>query len=70
MKTKLKFTTKSYYTPTPKSMRKIGDTLLLVSVCISSYFIENPKAMLISSVAGVFGKFLSNFFTDNDGTNN
>ena len=68
MKTKLKFTTKSYYTPTPKSMRKVGDTLLLVSLCISTYFIENPKAMLVSSVTGVIGKFLTNFFTDNGTT--
>jgi hypothetical protein len=65
MKVKLKFTRKSYYTPTPKKMRQIGDTLLLFSLCVSTYFIENPKAMLISSVSGALGKFLTNFFTDN-----
>jgi hypothetical protein len=64
----MKFSTKSYYTPTPKTMRKIGDTFLLFSLCISTYFIENPKAMMISSVTGVIGKFLSNFFTDNGTT--
>ena len=65
----MKISIKSYYKPTPKNMRKIGDTLLLVSTCISAYFIENPHAMLISSLSGVIGKFLTNFFTDNGPTN-
>lgn len=64
----MKVSIKSYYKPTPKNMRKIGDTFLLVSTCISAYFIENPKAMLISSISGVIGKFITNFFTDNGTT--
>ena len=65
----MKISTKSYYKPTPKNMRKIGDTLLLVSVCISTYFIENPRAMMISSITGVIGKFLTNFFETDGATN-
>jgi len=65
----MKVSLKSYYKPTPKKMRQIGDTLLLFSLCISTYFIENPKAMLISSISGAVGKFITNFFTENEPIN-
>lgn len=60
---------KSYYAPTSKKMRKLGDALLAVSTTIATYAIadEWSKGVQISALLlGVLGKFLSNFFTEDD----
>jgi hypothetical protein len=57
-----KFGLKSYYKPTPTKLRKIGDALLVASVLVSTQYPDNPKAILISSITGIVGKFLTNLF--------
>lgn len=59
---------KSYFKPTPKRFRVLGDSLASASVMISSYAILNDmKSVAILVLAsGWLGKFLTNFFTDTD----
>jgi hypothetical protein len=57
-----KFSIGGYYKPTPTKWRKVGDVLLASSVVLSTQFPENPKMILISSIAGVLGKFITNCF--------
>ena len=57
-----KFSLGGFYKPTPTKWRKVGDVLLAGSVVISTQFPDNPKMILISSVAGVVGKFITNMF--------
>lgn len=59
-----KFGLKSFYKPTPTKLRKIGDALLIASVLVSTQFPADPKAILISSITGIAGKFLTNLFHD------
>jgi hypothetical protein len=61
-----KFTVKSYWAPTPKKARKIGDALLgIFSVTSMSSMIMDHKGLSIASlVIGVVGKVLSNFFAE------
>ena len=61
-----KFTVKSYWAPTPKKARKIGDALLGVfSVTSMSSMIMDHKGLSVASlVIGVVGKVLSNFFAE------
>jgi hypothetical protein len=63
---KTTFTVKSYWAPTPKKARKIGDALLGVfSVTSMSSMIMDHKGLSIASlVIGVVGKVLSNFFAE------
>lgn len=63
---KTKFTLKSYWAPTPKKLRKLGDALLGVFTLTSmSSMITDHKALAITSlVIGVLGKVLSNFFSE------
>ena len=75
--TKFKKITSSYWKPTPKKWRKIGDTLLAVSSVLAIgglWQFDNLKdvftpfeikAMILSSIVfGVVGKFLTNFFKE------
>lgn len=57
-----------YYSPTPKKWRKLGDSLLAVSTMVTTYAIaEEMKTLsLIALGIGVIGKFLTNFFTEDD----
>jgi hypothetical protein len=57
---------KSFYNPTPKKWRRLGDALLGVSTTITSFSIYNDmKEIAIAALLlGVVGKFLSNFFTE------
>jgi hypothetical protein len=57
-----------YYSPTPKKWRKLGDSLLAVSTMVTTYAIaEDMKTFsLIALGIGVVGKFLTNFFTEDD----
>lgn len=55
-----------YNKPTPKKWRKLGDALLAVSATITTYAIaDDMKVLAITSVIlGCVGKFLTNFFSD------
>jgi len=57
---------KNYYAPTPKKWRKIGDTLLALSLYAQGQqiFTENTKLMTGIAIVGLVGKFLTNFFTE------
>jgi hypothetical protein len=57
-----KFSIGGFYKPTPTKWRKVGDVLLAGSVVISTQFPDNPKMILVSSIAGVVGKFITNLF--------
>ena len=70
---------KHYWKPTPKKWRKLGDSLLAVATVIaiggiwqydSLKEIFTPmelKVMIVSSIIfGVVGKFLTNFFKEDD----
>ena len=60
---------KKYFSPTPKGMRILGDSLLAVSAMVSAhqYAQGNETIMLVSMVSGVVGKFLTNFADDRIG---
>ena len=61
-----------YLAPTPKKMRKLGDALLAVSTTITTYAIADDwsKWIQISALMmGVVGKFLTNFFTEDEPNN-
>lgn len=66
MKPETKLAFKGYYTPTPMLFRKLGDALLGVSAMVQTYaIVEEMKWLNITFLfVGVFGKFLSNFFTE------
>jgi hypothetical protein len=59
---------KNYYKPTPKKWRKIGDALLAVALyaqtqeALSGY----SHMMQVISIIGLVGKFLTNFFSEDD----
>jgi hypothetical protein len=70
---------KDYYKPTPKKWRKIGDAFLAVSSVLAIgglwqfdnlkdiFTAFEIKAMIITSVSlGAIGKFLTNFFIEDD----
>lgn len=64
---KLKSPGKSYWSPTPIKMRKLGDALLGVSTTITTYAIADDWAKWIQITAlllGAGGKFLTNFFSE------
>jgi len=60
---------KRYFAPTPKNMRILGDTLLAVSTMLMTHQLAagNQTIGIISMVAGVVGKFLTNFTKDRIG---
>lgn len=57
-----------YYKPTPKNWRRLGDTLLGISTTITGFTIYNDERniAMIALICGVLGKFLTNFFVDNN----
>ena len=59
---------KNYYKPTPVKWRKLGDALLAVSVTITGFAVyENVQWVALTAlITGVIGKFLTNFFKDDD----
>lgn len=59
---------KKYYAPTPKKWRKIGDTLLAVSLYAQGQqaFIGSTKLLTGIAIVGLVGKFLTNFFTEDE----
>jgi hypothetical protein len=61
---------KSYFKPTPKRFRVLGDSLASASVMVTSYAIVNDmkSVALFVLASGWIGKFLTNFFTDESET--
>jgi len=59
---------KNYYKPTPAKWRKLGDALLAVSVAITGFAMyENVQWVALTAlITGVIGKFLTNFFKDDN----
>ena len=70
---------KNYWNPTPKKWRKLGDALLAVATIIAIggiwqydslkeiFTTKELKIMIVSSIiSGVLGKFLTNFFKEDD----
>lgn len=57
-----------YYSPTPVKWRKLGDALLGVSTTITGFSIYNDmkEVAIAALVLGSIGKFLSNFFTEEE----
>ena len=57
---------KNYWSPTPKKMRKLGDALLAVSMYAQTQqmFTGQNEWLTVLSVAGLVGKFLTNFFAE------
>ena len=79
MKKKINGLMCSYWKPTPKKWRRLGDSLLAVATVIAIggiwqydslkeiFTTGELKFMIISSIAsGVLGKFLTNFFKEED----
>jgi hypothetical protein len=75
--TKFKKITSSYWKPTPKKWRRIGDSLLAVASVLAIgglwqfdnlkdiFTLFEIKVMIVSSIMlGVVGKFLTNFFKE------
>lgn len=66
MTRQIKFGVKEYFKPTPKRIRIFGDSLAAASVFVSGLAIVSgyEKIAIGIGVAGWLGKFISNFFTD------
>jgi hypothetical protein len=73
----------NYYKPTPKKWRKIGDAILATATFVTAgglieyeklkeiFTPEQLKIMIGCAFAlGVAGKFLTNFFKEEDSNNN
>ena len=63
---KTTFSMRSYWAPTPKKARKIGDALLGVFsvTSMSTMIMDNKNLSIASLIIGVVGKVLSNFFSE------
>ena len=66
VKKKTKLSVKSYWAPTPKKMRKIGDALLGVFsiTSVSSIMMDDKTLAVVTLIIGVLGKILTNFFQE------
>ncbi len=64
----MKFGWSHYFAPTPKRLRVLGDSLAAAGTFGATIVILNghPIAGTIIMVIGVIGKFISNFFTDEE----
>lgn len=70
--TKYKLRLKSYFAPTPKLFRMIGDTLLSTGSIVTGYQIvyDQKTLALISLTLTILGKFITNLASlDVDETN-
>lgn len=65
----IKIQPKNYWAPTPKFYRALGDTLLSISTLATTYSVLNDDKLIALAClfTGVLGKFLTNFFTSEDG---
>jgi hypothetical protein len=68
----MKLTLKSYFKPTPKLFRVIGDTLLTIGTMITSYqIISDEKTLaIISLIIMIVGKFTTNLASLDEGEGN
>ena len=57
---------KGYFKPTPKRFRVLGDSIAAASLFIAGLNLDNPKLMMISGVCGAVGKFVTNFFAEDE----
>ena len=66
MERKVKFGYKYYFKPTPKRLRIFGDSLAAGSLFVAGLAIVNgyEKIAIGVAIAGWVGKFISNFFND------
>ena len=57
-----------YFKPTPKKWRKLGDALLAVSTTATTYAIASDHKWIAIAclIIGSVGKFLTNFFTEDE----
>lgn len=64
----MKFGWKHYFAPTPKRLRIFGDSLAAAGTFGAGIVVLNghPVAGTIIMVVAVLGKFISNFFTDEE----
>lgn len=64
----MKFGFKHYFSPTPKRLRILGDSLAAAGTFGAGIVVLNghPVAGTIVMCIAVIGKFISNFFTDGD----
>ena len=64
----MKFGWKSYFAPTTKRFRILGDSLAAAGTFGAGIVVLNghPVAGTIVMVVAILGKFISNFFTDGD----
>jgi Na+-transporting methylmalonyl-CoA/oxaloacetate decarboxylase gamma subunit len=67
----MKFGLKEYFKPTPKRIRIFGDSLAATGTFGAAIVILNGSPVLgtIIMVVAVIGKFISNFFTEEDANN-
>lgn len=66
----LKFGWKHYFKPTPKRIRIFGDSLAVAGTFGASIAVLNgaPLVGTIIIIASVIGKFISNFFSEEETT--
>lgn len=64
----MKFGLKSYFSPTPKRLRVLGDSLAAAGTLGASISVLNghPVAGTVIMIVAVSGKFISNFFSDEE----
>jgi hypothetical protein len=57
-----------YFKPTPTNLRRLGDSLLVAATfaTTSSIILEKPGLAIIIIILGTLGKFITNFFSDDD----
>ena len=62
----MKLSWKSYWKPTPKSVRKLADALLAGATLAStySYIADYPKVGIVIMAVSVVAKILSNFLEE------
>lgn len=58
---------KSYFAPTPKLMRKIGDSILLIGMTFTTWAGVSGQAhwlIITGAIATLTGKVMTNFFSE------
>jgi hypothetical protein len=67
----MKISWKRYFEPTPKRFRVLGDSLAAGSLFVAglSIMTGHEKIAIGVAIAGWLGKFISNFFSDEDTPN-
>jgi hypothetical protein len=66
VQTKKRTRLKGYFEPTPKRFRVLGDSIAAASLFVAGLNLDHPQVMLAIGIAGGIGKFITNFFTDED----